>query len=368
MRFTCTRANLLYGLQLAVRAAPSRTPLPILSNVLLHAAENQLTLTCYDQEVGVQVKLPATVENAGEATAPARLMAEVVGDLPEADVQVSEDDRSNLVLSCQTAEFSLAGLPAHDYPRFPDVGEENRMVLPAPMMREIIKQTIFAVSSDDSRPALTGIYFAMGEGKLVAVSTDTHRLCIKDAAPAEMAGDAQVIVPERALDQLARSVPADSKENIEFRISRTQALFQWKDITIVSRLIEGPFPHYERVLPKEYEKLLVAEREALQRAVRRTAIVARGERTNRLVLRAAGGTLQLNAESSGLGKAHEEVVVEQEGEEVELAFNCDYLLEVLGVIEAEKVRLEISGALTPCLIRADANADFRYILMPMQIA
>jgi DNA polymerase III subunit beta len=270
MRFVCPRSELHRALQTAARATPTRTVLPILSNVLIEAREDRLTLTCYDQEVGVRVELAARVETAGDTTIPARLFSEVLGDLPEADVAIVLEERNSIRVSCEKSIFTLAGLSADEFPRLPEVDEGTRMTLPAPLLREIIKQTIFAVSPDDTRPALTGVHFSAADGKLTAAATDTHRLSIREAVPAELFGTTEAIVPERALDQFVRATPADATEEVEFRLSHNQALLHCRDVTVVSRLIEGPFPNYQRVVPSSYEKLVTLDRATFQRSVHAT--------------------------------------------------------------------------------------------------
>lgn len=369
MRFQCARGEFYRGIQIAVRTAPSGVPTqPILAHVLIQAKDDQVTLTCYDQEVGMHATVPARVETPGEATAPARLLADIIRDLPEDDIQFTADDRFNVIVSCRKSEFTLSGFSAEDYPRLPGVGTETHLKCKASLLRDIIKQTLFAVSKDGSRPALTGVYFDVADGKLTAVSTDTHRLCVRQALVPDMEGSDKIILPADALDQFVKAIPADAEDDVDIRFARNQALFQCRDIIDVSRLIEGPFPHYERVLPSSYEKVLTIEREAFQGAVKRAGLVARNEQSHRLVLRASGDSMTLTSESASVGRVKEEIPVKLEGDDVELAFNTTYLLDVLPILQGENIRMEVSGNLTPCVIRAEGDEEYRYIVMPMQMA
>ena len=369
MRFSCPSHELQRGTQIAVRATPSRpTTVPILSNVLIQAVDSQVILTCYDQEVGIRVTLPAVVEVAGEATCHAKTLSDLMNDLPAADVVVSLDDRQNVTLSCGKSEFTLAGLAPEDFPLLPDVGDDTRFLIQSSLLRDVIKQTIFAVCDDESRPALTGVFFSIEPDKLTAVSTDTHRLCIREVNLPGLVGETEIILPARALDQFTRALPTDTDPTVEIRIARNQAQLQCSGVTVVSRLVEGPFPHYQRVLPSGFDKLLTVEREPLLRALKRVAVVARSEKAHRVVLKGTDALLELTSESSGVGRVYEEVPSTLEGEQVELVFNCGYLTDVLSVMEWKVVRLEVSGKLTPCIVRGEDDETYRYVVMPMQMA
>ena len=367
MKFTVDLADLLPALQLVVRAAPKQTPIPILSNVLLSTVEDGcLSLTCYDQEVGIRVRIPAQVEEGDEITVPARLLTDVVSDLPDADIRF-EDGAPNLSVLCGKSHFTLSTLPASDFPLLPGVSEADQVMIPASMMREIIKQTLFAVAEDESRPTLAGVCFTFAKRDLCAVSTDVHRMCIKRTPAADAITDLQVILPTRALEHLSKCLPVDADEPVEMRLSSNQALFRWKGITIVSRLIEGQYANYERVIPTSSKSHLIANRKEFLAAVHRVAIVARMDKTGKVILRAAGGGMALTAQSEYLSKAFDEIAVEQEGDNIEIAFNCDYLLDGLTAIPSEQVRMEFTGALAPCILRAAGLSDYQYIIMPQQI-
>ena len=370
MRFVCTRSELQRGLQIAIQAASNQSPLQIYRNVLMQAADNQLKLMTFNGEVGFRVTVPVRVEQAGDATVPARLLADVVGNLPDADVVLQLGERDTVLVQCQKSEFLLSGEPADQFPLLPEVNTTTRLNMPAPILREIIHQTSFSVAHDESRPALTGISLSIKNGKIEAASTDTHRLSIREFSIPDFEGEAQVILPERAIQQFVKVIPPDAEDNVTIQLSNRQAHFEYRDVAVVSKLIEGQFPNYERVVPTSYEKLLVLDRDAFLRAVKRVSVIANKETSKRLVLRSGDGVLKLSAEVGGVGHAREELDLPEavEGDDIELAFNADYLLEVLGELKSKNVRLEVSGKLTPCVIRAEDNAEYRYILMPMQMA
>lgn len=370
MRFVCPRTELARALQIAIQAASTQSPLQIYRDVLIQVSEDRLKLTSYNGEVGFQVGIAVRAEETGDATAPAKLLTDVVRNLPDADVVIQSGERNTVLVTCQRSEYLLSGEPASDFPLLPEVASDTRILLPAPVLREVIRQTGFSVAHDESRPALTGVSLTLKDGRIEAASTDTLRLSIREVAVPGIVGDAQVILPERALQQFARVLPDDAEDNVEVRLSQRQAFFQYRDVAVVSKLIEGQFPPYERVVPSSFEQLIQLDREEFLKAVKRVAVIASRETSKRLLLRGEDGVVKLSAEVGGVGHAREvvETVNPIEGNDIELAFNADYLSEVLSEIKGKTVRMEVTGRLTPCVIRADESSEYRYILMPMQVA
>jgi len=247
----------------------------------------------------------------------------------------------------------------------PDVKDDVSFKIEKGALRQGIHKTIFAVSAEEARPQLTGILLLLAEDGIKLVSTDTHRLCKQDLTIREGRGEAQSIIPQRAMAELSRLLTDDEGE-VTINISPSQILFTLPDVSLVSRLIEGQFPNYERVIPAEHDRRLTLPTPDFLQAMRRASIVAR-ENSNRAVLRTVDGKLVVTAESGSIGKAYEEVEVIKEGEDVEMAFNAKYLLDVLTVMDAEAVELELTGSLSPGVVKGQGAEDYLYVVMPMQI-
>ncbi len=402
MKAICPRKALFDAVQTVGHAVSGRNPLPILSHILIQADGDGLRLMATDLELGISCRVADRTgvldENADKAsartstqilepgalTSPARLLTEVLANLPDKDdVAISVDKSHTVRIHCEysRSDFKILGLPAEDYPQLPEVQDTVAFSVPQARLRDLIRQTLFAVSTDEARMILTGVLMVYEENTVKFVATDTHRLAVMETKVSEGRGGPQkAIVPARAMTELARLL-TDSEGDVQVTLSTNQIRFALPgegEVQIISRLIEGQFPNYQRVIPAAHQKTLTLEVGALLRAVRRASIVAR-ENAHRIVFRTVEDKLVLTAESQMVGNAREEVEVEREGEDVEIAFNAKYLLDVLNVLDCDKIQLELTEALKPGVLRpvsildtvdngdAAVGEGYLCVLMPMQI-
>ena len=364
MKVICARKDLNDGVQVAARAVSSRTSLPILGHLLIKAEEDKLRIAATDLEIGMECVVAASVNEQGSMTVPARVLTEVLAALPETDVALSVDESNTVSLTCGTSDYSILGLPPEEFPALPEVPEEIGFTIERDVLREAVHKTVFAVSADESRAILTGILMQVNESGLKLVATDTHRLCVHDCALVESQGTTNAIVPGRAMNELVRITP-EGEGTVAVSVSSSQVMFKVDDTILISRLIDGQFPNFEKVVPTEYSKKLTVPTEPFLQSVRRVAIVAR-ENSNRTILHTEDGKLVLSAESGNLGKAHEEVEVIKEGDDLKMAFNAKYLLDVLNVLETEAIEIELTGEVSQALLRPQGQEGYVYVLMPMQ--
>lgn len=380
----CPRKELFEAVQTVGHAVSGRSALPILSHILIKAEDNGLRLIATDLELGISCRIAnAKIREAGALTAPARTLTEVLANLPDkADVALSVDKSHTVRVKSEKSDYKILGLPAEEYPNLPDVTDAVAFTLPQTTLKEMIRQTSFAVSPDDNRPILTGILMVFDGETLKMVATDTHRLAVKTAITKDGRGSQNAIVPARAMNELTRLL-SDAEGDVQVALSNNQVRFSLPgeaEVQIVARLIEGQFPNFQRVVPQEFHKRLLIPTQPLLRAVRRAHIVAR-ESANRVVFRTEGDKLVITAESQQVGNAHEEIeLTVREGEDVEIAFNAKYLLDLLNVLTEETLTMELSESLKPGLVRpvptppkdSEANPltltpDYLCVLMPMQI-
>jgi DNA polymerase-3 subunit beta len=371
MRIKCNKRVLYESLQNVARCVSGRSTLPILSNLLLEARKGNLRIVATDLEIGMESEIPAEVEEEGAITVPAKMLSEVVGSLPEGTIEFSTDDHQTMLLSCGRSRYNLRGLPAEEYPALPRVEKSTSFSLGQAKLKQLIKKAVFAASLDETRAILTGGLLTYDGEKARLAATDTYRLAVNaveaDEKRAKPAQEVSAIVPARALQQLERLLEASEEgAPVQVSLGEAQVVFTLPQLLLQSRLIEGQFPNFEKVIPAESEKKLGAKREDLLQAVRRAAIVARAE-ANKLVFKVEGGSLQIRAESSDLGDALEELPVELEGAGLEMAFNAEYLIDALGAMESDTVSLELSGPLNPALLKGSEDPGFLCIIMPMQI-
>jgi DNA polymerase-3 subunit beta len=392
------RRDLFEGVQTVDKAVAARSSLPILTHVLIGQDEKtgRVRITGTDLEMWIEHTLPmhqtSLAIGGGAATAPSKNLVGLLAAMPEADVELTteagagEDSPRTLHLRCNRANYKLLGLAPDEFPLLPQVAENTKISVAPGVLADAIKQVIFAVSTDESRPTLTGVLLSYKGGELRLVATDTHRLAVRDVAILSGSGaDAHVVVPARAMSEAQRLVSGMSSGAVTVTISDNQVQFQVSasaeegsaSTTLISRLIEGAFPSYERVIPQTYERKLSIERDALLSALRRASIVAREGSANRVVLRTAesetdpfrNDRLVITATSGNLGNALEEVEIAESGGEgqAEIAFNAKYLIDVLSVLEGDGLHLELTEPLRPGVIRPSEDGNYFCVLMPMQV-
>ena len=384
LRATSPRKELFEGIQTVGKAVATRSSLPILTHVRIAAKDGRVSMMATDLEMWMEHTLPGVgITEDGAATAPARNFTELLAAMPDADVSVTVEDETNtLHLRCLKANYKLLGLSADEFPLLPQVKEESRFVIDREILKEAIRQTIFATSTDETRAILTGVLVVFQGDSLRLVATDTHRLAVRDCPVKEGSGSASAIVPSRAMNELLRIIGNDegdvvvtlSGNQIQFQIEHGKGDDKDSELcsktTLISRLIDGQFPNYERVIPAQATKTLTVERAPLAAAVKRAAIVAR-DSASRVVLRTTedGDRLTITAESGSVGNAYEEVEVARTGDDspVEIAFNAKYLADVLNVLDTEGLHIELTEPLRPGVIRPTDDADYLCVLMPMQV-
>ncbi len=305
---------------------PSKTTLPVLSNILIEGQEGRMTLSGTDLDISVRISIAAEVEEEGSVTVPARKFAEMARELPAAPVHIHAEGQEVRVESGRS-RFKLFGLPPEEFPSFPDVEEKESWTMQAGDLQQLISRTSFAASTEESRPILNGVLWQLRDGNASMVATNGHRLA-RLTVPLEGSGapEADLIVPPKALQQVQRLFEKEG----ELRVSRSanHLAFRTAERSVYTRLIEGPYPNFEQVIPTDNDKKAVANRDQLAAAIRRMAIVA-SDQTHRVRMGFSEATLSFRVQTPDLGEAEEDMTVEYDGEPLEIGFNANYLLEVL---------------------------------------
>ncbi len=394
LKVASPRKDLFEGVQIVSKAVATRTTLPILGHVLISQDSDtgQVRLTATDLELWIEHTLPrgqealVPITGGGATTAPARNLTDLLAALPESSVELTSEGTDNGTFSthvrCNRANFKLLALSPDEFPVLPSVVEKTRFVINKAHLRDAIRQVLFAVSTDESRVVLTGVLLTFKEGVLRLVATDTHRLAVKEITTLEgTSEDVSAVIPARALSELLRVTGSHDEGTVSLVLSDNQIHFRIEDeksgsgTTLISRLIEGQFPNYERVIPQGFDRKITLERELFAAALKRASIFAREQGSaNRVVIRSSediDGTdrLIITAVSDTLGTALEEIEIAREGatEPVEIAFNVKYLIDVLNAIESDGVHLELTAPLRPGVVKPTEGSDYFCVLMPMQV-
>lgn len=368
MRFTITRENLLQGLGAVAGSIPSRTTLPVLSNILIEADDGAVRMSGTDLDTAVSVRVAADVAEPGAITAPAKKLQEIARELPGA-VEFSTQGDAISIASGRT-KYRLNGLPRDEFPAFPKVDFAESWRVTGEHLTQLINSVSFAASTEETRPILNGVLWQLGEGEMRMVATNGHRLA-KMTLPVDSADGAvppgDFIVHPRALAQVQRLFRKD--ETVEVGRSENHIGFRGNDVQIFTRLIEGPYPNYEQVIPRDNDKHMVCDKDALTKAVRRMAIVA-SDQTHRIRLSLGGAMLRFAVETPDVGTATEELQVEYDGDPLEIGFNAQYLLELLKYMPTREVRMSFKAperAATMMPIGNEDTPDYLCLVMPLRL-
>jgi DNA polymerase III subunit beta len=364
MEVTLNRDAFLKGLQMVQNIVEPRQTLPILANVLLETDGDTVRLTATDLEVGARVSVPARVAGKGAITVSARKLAEIVKELPAADLALRVQDNASVALRCGTASYKLVGMAPDDFPPVVPAEKATWLKIEGKTLREMLAQTSFAVSHDETRYALNGVLFALAGKDARLVATDGHRLAMARRMVGNVGAATTGIVPRKAITEIMRVL--GTGEDVEIALTENQFVLQMPNFVMTARLIEGQFPNYEAVIPKSHPGKLVISRAALTSALRRVAVMAE-ERNKPVKFILAPAALKLSASSQDMGEAEETLDVDYAGAEVTIGFNSRYLLDAISPIEKDQVIVEFKDGLSPGVIRSVDDEGYCCVIMPMRI-
>ncbi len=369
MNFTITRQNLHQGLAAVSASIPTKTTLPVLSNILLEAGEEGVWMSGTDLDVAVRVLVPADVGEGGSLTAPGKKLQEISRELPDQPVAVSVRG-DQLELKCGRSAFKLNGLPSEEFPSLPEINFEEGWSITGQELQRLIHHTAFAVSTEESRPILNGVLWELRDQRMQMVATNGHRLG-RMAVPAgpSTATSADFIVPPAALQQVQRLFKTE--DQLEVARDGNHLGFRSSGKEVYTRLIEGSYPNYEQVIPKDNDKWAVVEKSALESSVRRMAIVA-SDQTHRIRMVFGENTVHLNVLTPDLGEGEDELELQYEGEELEIGFNANYLLEVLRYMPTDEVKMtfkapERAATIQPVTAEGEPEIDYLCLVMPLRL-
>lgn len=358
------------------RAISSRTTLPILSNVLVQATDGAIELTATNLDLTIHHTLAAEVHQTGTVTVPARILSEFVSSLPEAPLNW-ELDPIHQTVRLQSGRFDahIRGIDSAEFPPLPEVSDGDVVEIDPQALLAAIEQTVVAASSDEGRPVYTGVLAELKGSEATMVATDGHRLAVRTLRLAEgsapVASAFGVIIPGRALSELARLLkPVLSSPNtvtLSVAASRAQVRFQLPGYSLITRLIDGTYPGYDKVIPRGAQTVVRTSTDELRRTTRVVSLFAR-DAANVLKIRCEPGQLVLSANTNEVGDNVASVDAEVEGDQMGIAFNARYVSDVLALLDSPEVELIMNGPLSPGMIRAAGDDSYRYVIMPVRVA
>jgi DNA polymerase III subunit beta len=368
MRFTISREKLQEGLGAVTASIPAKTTLPVLANILVETTDRGIRLSGTDLDIAVSTEVAADVEATGAITIPAKKLSEIARELPPAPVKVAAVGEQRITLECGRSRFKLLGLPRDEFPSFPAVKFTESWRIRSGDLQKLISHTSFAVSTEESRPILNGVLWELRPDRMRMVATNGHRLAKMDLAiSSNGAPSGDLILPPKALEQIRRLFPAE--EELEIARSENHLGFRSPFTAVFTRLIEGPYPNYEQVIPRDNDKVAIADKAALTSALKRMSVIA-SDQTHRIRLSFNSGLLRFSVQTPDLGEAQDELPIRFNGDQLDIGFNASYLLEILKYMPTDEVKLTFKAPERAATIEPEAwsdSATYLCLVMPLRL-
>jgi len=368
MRLTISREKLQEGLNAVTASIPGKTTLPVLANILVETTERGIKLSGTDLDIAVSTEVAADVETPGAVTIPAKKLSEIARELPPAPVKIAAIGEQRITLECGRSRFKLLGLPRDEFPTFPAVKFDESWRIRSGDLQKLISHTAFAVSTEESRPILNGVLWELRPDRMSMVATNGHRLAKMDVPiTSDSAPSNDLIVPPKALEQVRRLFPAE--EELEIGKGENHIGFRSPFTAVFTRLIEGPYPNYEQVIPKDNDRIAIADKASLVSALKRMSVVA-SDQTHRIRLSFNAGMLKFSVQTPDLGEAQDELPIRFSGDQLDIGFNASYLLEILRYIPTDDVKITLKAPERAATLEPEGWSDpasYLCLVMPLRL-
>ena len=370
MKIVCEKEKLLKAINSVVKGVASKTTMPILEGILIQTNENQIKLTTYDLDIGIEYIMECTVNEHGSTVVNATMFSEIIRKLPDTEINITLNEKDLLVIECEGSLYKLATMNPNEFPELPKIDIENSVEIEQKTLKDMIRKTIFAVSVEENRPVFTGCLFEIVNNKINIVSVDGFRLAWKSNFLQEKANDFKAVIPGKTLNEVNKII-LDSFDKIKISVSKNQALFEMENCKIVTRLLDGEFLNYENVIPKTWETRIRINKKQLQESFERVILISAStiekERKYPVKIYIEIGKMTISCTNQA-GDAKEEMFISTEGKNLEAGFNPKYFLDALKVIEDEEIFVDFGSNISPCIIRpVTESGEYTYMILPIRI-
>ncbi|WP_404356901.1 DNA polymerase III subunit beta [Cytobacillus firmus] len=376
MRFIIQRDQLVQSVQDVMKAVTSRTTIPILTGIKIVASEEGVTLTGSDSDISIESFIPkeedgneiVEIKQPGAIVLQAKFFSEIVKKLPTDSVEISVENHLQTVIRSGKSEFNLNGLDAEEYPHLPQIEEEKMFKIPTDLLKAMVRQTVFAVSTSETRPILTGVNWKVENGTLTCIATDSHRLALRRAQIETTASETyNVVIPGKSLSELSKILD-DNNDLIDIVITENQVLFKAEHLLFFSRLLEGNYPDTSRLIPSDSKTDVVVNTKEFLQAIDRASLLAKEGRNNVVKLSTIdGGVIEISSNTPEVGKVVEEVQSKSvEGEELKISFSAKFMMDALKALEGSEITISFTGAMRPFIIKPLNDESILQLILPVR--
>jgi len=364
MIFTCEKQKLLEGISIVQKAITGKSTMQILEGIYIKTNQTTLTLIGSDMDVSIQTSVDATIVDEGSIVIDAKIFGEIIRKLPNSTIKIETIENQLIKITCEKSVFDVVYMNTNEFPELPEVNENLKISVNQNILKNMIKGTSFAIAQDETRPILQGILFEVKNKNLNLVALDGYRLAIKSEF-LDTDIDMEVVIPGKTLNEVSK-ILEDIDDIVDITFTNNHILFNLERTKIVSRLLEGKFINYNSLLPQEHKLLVNVNRQELQNAIERASLMAKDGNTNLIRLDLQQDNLIITSNSQ-LGKVREEISIKLQGDEIQIAFNSRYLLDVLKNVEDNEVVMKMSSGISPCVIEEKNNENAKYLVLPVRL-
>lgn len=369
MKIICDKDKILKAINSVTKAVASKTTMPILEGILIQTNDKEVKLTTYDLEIGIEYIIEAQVEEQGATVVNAIMFSEIIRKLPDTEIKIYLNDNNLLVIECEGSLYKLATMNPNEFPELPQISIENSIELEQNALKEMIRKTIFAVSTEENRPIFTGCLFEVVDNKLNLVAVDGFRLAWKSKYLQTKVNNFSAVIPGRTLNEINKII-LDSFDTIQIGIAKNQALFEMENCKIVTRLLDGEFLNYSNVIPSMWDTRIRVNKNNMQNCFERVSLISSSsiEKEKKYPVKVSIdiGKVIISC-TNQTGDAKEEMYVSTEGKNLEAGFNPKYFLDAFRAIDDEEVFIDFGTSISPCIIRPVDNGDYIYMILPIRM-
>lgn len=369
MKIICYKDTILKAINSVVKGGASKTTMPILEGILIQTNDNEIKLTTYDLEIGIEYVMECEVKEQGSTVVNAVMFSEIIRKLPDTEISISLNDKNLLEIECEGSLYKLATMNPEEFPELPKIEVENSIEVSQNVLKTMIRKTIFAVSNEESRPIFTGCLFEVENNKLTLVAVDGFRLALRSVFLNKQSNNFKAVIPGKTLNEVNKII-ADSFDNLTIGISKNQALFEMDNCKIVTRILDGEFLNYKNVIPNNWETRITVNKSNIQNSFERISLISASsvekEKKYPVKVQVDIGKVVISC-TNQTGDAKEELYVSTEGKNLEAGFNPKYFLDSLKAIDEEDVYIEFGTSISPCLIKSVEDKDYTYMILPIRL-
>ena len=366
MKLLFNKSSLLQGVNIVLKAVPSRTTMPILECILIDATTHEIKFTTNDMELGIETKVKGEIIEKGKIAIDAKMFSDIVRKLPDNEVMIETDSNFNAIITCEKSKFNISSKSGDDFSYLPYIEKEKYITISQFGLKEVIRQTIFSISDNESKKLMTGELFEVNNNILKVVSLDGHRISIRKVEIEGNDNSIKVVVPGKTLIEISKILSSEVEDKVNIFFTNNHILFEFDDTIVVSRLIEGEYFKIDQMISSDYEtKVVINKKEFLNCIDRATLLVREGDKKP-IIINITDGSVELKV-TSPLGSMNEEIDITKEGKDILIGFNPKFLMDALRVIDDEEINIYLVNSKAPCFIR-DNEEKYIYLILPVNFS